>query len=161
MKVLLVIAGTHEQKIVRLLAGSSRLRRCWRCRRRRQARIDPTGVDSRVQTFGRFGVDIALPDHAAKCRLDMTARTAKAIVQVEMAERGIEIIAPQQVHDAAPEPYALRIRRRTGQEGCGLGELVDFLLVVLARLGLLIARGLTLVRAFRLSTGLGYGGWSC
>ncbi len=46
---------------------------------------------------------------AAERRLHMTARTAEAVVEVEVAEGGVEIVAPHQHDDAAAEPYAFRI----------------------------------------------------
>jgi hypothetical protein len=57
----------------------------------------------------------------------MAARTAEAFVEIEVAERGIEIIAPEQVDDAASEPDALRIVGRSGDGALGLGEFINFL----------------------------------
>src|SRR5437588_10069729 len=58
-------------------------------------RIDPAGVYASVQTFRRLGVERALAHDAAERRLDMAGRTAEPVVGVEVAEGGIEVVAPQ------------------------------------------------------------------
>ena len=42
----------------------------------------------------------------------MAARAAKPVVEIEMAERGIEIVTPQQADHAATEPDALGVPAR-------------------------------------------------
>ena len=64
--------------------------------------------------FRRFPVDIALADDAAEGRLDMAAGAAEAVVEIEMAEGGIEIVAPQQADHAAAQPDAFGIPGRAG-----------------------------------------------
>src|SRR4051794_15729212 len=101
----------------------------------RQGRVDPARMYTSVQTLLRLGVDIPLADQAAESRLDMATRAGEAVVQVEMAEGGVEIVAPEQADHPAAEPDAFRIAGRAGNEARGLGDLVELLLAVLAVLG--------------------------
>src|SRR5579864_6596786 len=76
-------------------------------RRQRQRRVDPAGIDPAVEAVGGLGIDIVgMLQQAAEGRLDMAARAAEAVVKVEMPERGIEIVAPQQADYPAAEPHA-------------------------------------------------------
>src|SRR6266436_3089646 len=77
--------------------------------------------------LGRRRVDIALANDAAERCLDMTGRTAEAVVKIEMPERGIEIVAPEQAHHPPAEPKALRIGGGASQELLGFGKFVDLL----------------------------------
>jgi len=77
----------------------------------------------------------------------MAARAAKPVIEVKMAERGIEIVAPQEADNPAAEPDAFGIAGRSVQDVLGLGEFIDFLGLfggVLARRGLLLG-GLNLL----------------
>ena len=50
---------------------------------------------------GTFGIDaVSVPNQAAECRLDMAARAAKAVVEIEVPERRIHVLAPEQIGDA-------------------------------------------------------------
>lgn len=62
--------------------------------------------------------------------MDVPARTAEAIVKIEMAEGGVEIVAPEQAHDPAAEPDALGIAGRSADRPGGFLEFVDFFLVL-------------------------------
>src|SRR5208282_4348467 len=53
--------------------------------------------------------------------------TAESIVEVEMAEGGVEIVAPEQTDHAAAEPYAFGMARRPVQRLLRFGKLVDLL----------------------------------
>jgi len=90
-----------------------------------------------AQGFGSLGIDVSLPDHAAEGRLDVAARTAEPIVQVEMAEGGVEIVAPEQAHDPPTQPNAFRKGGGTAQKPGGFGKLVGLPLPVLGVAGLL------------------------
>lgn len=57
----------------------------------------------------------------------MAARTAKPVVKVEVAEGGVEIVAPKQVDDTAARPYAFRIAGRPTERALGIGEVVGLL----------------------------------
>ena len=76
----------------------------------------------------------AEPGQAAKRGLDMPARTAEPVVEVEMTECGVEIVAPHQDHHAAAKPDAFRISGRA-VDGLGrLDELVGLALIVFGRI---------------------------
>jgi hypothetical protein len=66
-------------------------------------------MDPSAQAVRRLGVDRAEAYQATKSRLHMAARAAEPVVQIEMAERGIEVVAPHQDHDPASEPDAFRV----------------------------------------------------
>src|SRR5712691_6054883 len=108
------------------------------------ARVDPAAVHPAVDLFGRLGIDVSLPNDAAEGRLDVAGRATEAVVKIEMAESRIEIVAPEQADHPPAEPQAFRIGRRTAQKLFGFGELVDFLLRVLAVARLGLFRGLLL-----------------
>ena len=84
-----------------------------------------------VERVGRLRIDVALPHEAAECRLDVAGRAAEPVVQIEVAEGGIEIVAPEQAHHAPSEPQAFRIGGRPAQDLLGFGEFVDLLLASL------------------------------
>lgn len=54
-----------------------------------------------VQRRLSLRIDISLPHEATEGRLDVSARTAEAIVEIEVTESGVEIVAPEQC-DYAP-----------------------------------------------------------
>ena len=85
-------------------------------------------MDPSVQAFRGLRIDIAtVQDQAAERYLNMCARAAEAIIQVEMAEGGIEIVAPEEGDHAAAEPNAFRIAGCAGEGVLGFGEFVHFL----------------------------------
>jgi hypothetical protein len=59
-----------------------------------------------VDLLGGLRVDISLANDAAEGCLDMAGRTAETVIKIEMPERGIEIVAPEQAHHPAAEPKA-------------------------------------------------------
>ena len=56
--------------------------------------VDPAGVDAAVQAVRHFRIERAESDEAAERRLDMAAGASEAVIEIEMAERGVEIVAP-------------------------------------------------------------------
>ena len=72
-------------------------------------------MDASVEGVGRFRIDVPLTYDAAKGRLDMACRASEPVVQIEMPESGIEIVAPKQADHAPPQPEALRISRGAAQ----------------------------------------------
>src|SRR5262245_39362673 len=96
------------------------------------AGVDPTAMHPPVEGVGRLGIDGALPDDATESRLNVAGRAAEAVVQVEMAEGGIEIVAPEQADHPPAEPDAFRAAGGTTQELLRLGKFVDFLRGILA-----------------------------
>ena len=55
----------------------------------------------------------------------MLARAAEPVVEIEMAERGVEVVAPQQADHPAAEPDAFRIAGRSADLARGFGEFVE------------------------------------
>jgi hypothetical protein len=88
-----------------------------------------------AKRFLGLGIDVSLPDQTAKSGLDMGARTAEAIVKIEMAEGGIEVVAPKQVNHPAAQPDAFGIAGRASQDAGRLGDLVYLFLGFLGRVG--------------------------
>ena len=85
-----------------------------------------------VEGIGDLGVNLAAKSsEAAERRLDMAAGATESIVEVEVAERGIEIVEPHQAHDAAAEPDAFGIAGRAVEGLGGFDEFVGLALVVL------------------------------
>ena len=68
-----------------------------------------------------------MQNQAAERRLDMAARAAETVVKIEMAEGGIEIVAPQQADHPAAEPDAFRIAGRSVKHALRFGVFVDLL----------------------------------
>ncbi len=102
-------------------------------------------MDAAVKGVGRLRIDIAaVQNEAAEGRLDVAARAAETVVEIEVAESRVEVVAPQQADDAPAEPDALGIARRSAQNAQRLGVLVDFLRF----LGGLLTGRRALVRGF-------------
>ena len=75
----------------------------------------------------------------------MAARAAEPIVEIEVAEGGVEVVAPHQAHDASAEPDAFRVSARA-VDGLGrLDEFVGFALIILGEVGLIAGRRLALL----------------
>src|SRR6185437_3132142 len=66
---------------------------------------------------------------AAKGCLDVSPRTAKSVVEAEMAHGRVEIVIPNELHRAAAKPDAFRI---TGRAVDGAGRFVELLDLALA-----------------------------
>jgi hypothetical protein len=65
----------------------------------------------------------------------MTAGAAESVVEIEVTERGVEIVAPHQHHDAAAKPDAFGIAGRTIDRLGRLDEFVGFLLALTGNVG--------------------------
>jgi len=89
-----------------------------------QSRIHPALVDAGGEAVRLLRIDRALAHQATESRLNMPARAGEAIVELKMAECGVEIVAPHQIDDAAAEPDALGMAGGALQGGGGLGEFV-------------------------------------
>ena len=81
-------------------------------------------MDPGAQTFRRLRIDGAFSHHAPERGLNVLPGAAEPVVQIEMAEGGVEIVTPQQVDDAPAEPDALRIAGRTAHLSLGFGEFI-------------------------------------
>src|SRR5262249_23844692 len=95
---------------------------------RLQSRIKPAGVHPSVKRFLGLGIDVSLPGQATEGGLDVGARAAKPVIQIEVTEGRIEVVAPQQVNHAAAKPDTLRIASRAAQDPRCLGNLIDLFL---------------------------------
>jgi hypothetical protein len=105
-------------------------------RLRLRRRIDPAGMDPSAQAIRHLGIDRAEEAHqAAESRLDVTARAAKAVVQIEVTKRGVEIVAPHQDHHPATKPDAFGISGRTIDGLRGFDEFVGLALSLLGGVG--------------------------
>jgi len=122
---------TTAETLVRRRGRRSR-RRWRRCRRRSrgrilQGRIDPAALHPPVQAVRGLWIDrVGMQHQAAESRLNMAARAAEAVVQVEMPEGGIQIVPPQQADHPVAEPDAFGIAGRTVERVLRLGIFVDF-----------------------------------
>src|SRR5882724_1413143 len=95
-------------------------------------RVDPAGMHVIVQAVLHLVVDFSdEPGEAAERRLDVSARTAEPVVKIDVAERGIEVVAVHELNHPPAEPDAFRIAARAVDDLGRLGELVDLALVVL------------------------------
>jgi hypothetical protein len=74
----------------------------------------------------------AEPGQAAEGGLDMAARTAKPVVQVQVAKSRIEVVTPQQADDTPAEPDTFRV---AGWAIDGLGRFREFIGPALVFLG--------------------------
>jgi hypothetical protein len=83
-----------------------------------------------------------LSHDAPERRLNVSAWAAKSIVKIQMPERGVEVVAPEQADDAPPEPDAFRVTGGTVNRARGFGEFVGLSLTLLARVGGLSLRRL-------------------
>ena len=85
-------------------------------------------MDPAIQAVGGLRIDVVgVQDQAAESRLDMAARAAEPVVEIEVAESGIEVVAPQQADHPPAKPDAFGVAGRSVEDALGLGEFVDFL----------------------------------
>lgn len=63
----------------------------------------------------------------------MRAGTAESVIEIEMAEGGIEIVAPEQADNPPSKPNAFRTAAWTRNHTGGFGQFVGSALTVLAR----------------------------
>jgi len=80
-----------------------------------------------------------MQDDAPDRRLHVGARAAEPIVEIEIAEGGVDIIIPKAVNRLAAEPHAFRIAGWAADQTLSFGILVDIRAVGVRR-GLLIGR---------------------
>jgi hypothetical protein len=93
-------------------------------------------MDAVVQALWHLVVDLrAEPSQAAKGGLDVSARAAKSVIQIEMPEGGVEIVAPHQANDAAAEPDAFRVSGGAVDDLRRFNEFIGLALAVLGSVG--------------------------
>jgi hypothetical protein len=99
-------------------------------------RVDPAGLDAHVETPRHLVVDgSAEPGQAAEGRLDVPAGAPETVIEIEMAEGGIEVVDPHQANHAAAEPDAFGISGRPVDGLGGFNEFIGLALVFLGRIG--------------------------
>ena len=109
---------------------------------------DPAVVDAGREPVRGLWIDWSLFNHAAKHQLQMLGRAIEAIVEVDVAARGVDVVAPQQTGDAPSGPNAFGRAGRARQLLRRLFIFADGLVggLLLGLLGrLLIALGLSLL----------------
>ena len=107
-------------------------------------------MDAIVQALLHLVVDLrAKAGETPESRLDVTARAAETIVQIEVTKGGIEVIPPHQANHAPSEPNTFRVTSRTINGLGGLGEFIGLALVVLGGVGCTCGRFAGLVRGRR------------
>lgn len=93
-------------------------------------------MDAAVEAVCNFRIDQRSEfDKTAERRLHMTAGAAELVVEIEVTERGVEIVAPHQHHDAAAKPDAFGIASRTIDRLGRLDKFVGFLLAFTGNVG--------------------------
>ena len=119
-------------------------RRGGRCRRLRLgARIDPAGMNSIVEAARYLVVDLGPePGQAAEAGLDMAAGAAKAVIEVEVPERRIEVVQPHQANHAAAQPDAFGVAARAVDGLLGFDEFGCLAFVVLDGFSRLVVGGI-------------------
>ena len=85
-------------------------------------------MDPAVKGFLNLGIDVSLADQATKGSLNMGAGAAETVVEIEVAESRIQVVAPKEANHAPAKPDTFGIAGRAGQNTGGLGYFVDLLL---------------------------------
>lgn len=102
-------------------------------------------MDTGVQSIGGLGVGNALFEQTPEGGLYMVSRAAETIIDVEMSERGIQVVLGQKPHNPPPEPDTFRIGRRPGQQTPGFRQ---FVFLLLGRIGFTGFAGCLTLRLF-------------
>jgi hypothetical protein len=91
----------------------------------------------RLGVFVGFPVGIALPNHTTERRLDMPPWAAEPVIEIEVAEGGVEIVFPQPADHAATQPDAFGLSCRPAEHTLRLskvlGRLTSLLLALFGR----------------------------
>jgi hypothetical protein len=98
-------------------------------------RIDPAGMDAPAQAIGHLGVDRSEAHQATKSRLDMATGATEPVIKIEVAECGVEVVAPHQNNNASAEPNAFGVSGRAVNGLRGFHEFIGFALIVLGGIG--------------------------
>ena len=108
-------------------------------------------MDAAVEGGGDLRIDLRTePRQAAERRLDVTAGAAEAVVEIEVAKRGVDIVEKHQAHHAAAEPDAFGVAGRPVDGLGGFGEFIDLALIFLGGVRRLRAIGGRLALVLRL-----------
>ena len=93
--------------------------------------MNPASVHVIRQALLHLIVDIREePRQATKRCLDVSARTAEPVVQIQMPKGGVEVISVYQLDHPPPKPDALRVPGRTINGLRGLNKFLNFPLIV-------------------------------
>jgi len=93
-------------------------------------------MDPAVEGFGDLRINgRAEAHHTAERSLDMAAGAAEPLIEIKMAERGVEVVTPHQANHAAPQPDAFRISSGAIDGLCRLYELARLALAFLGCIG--------------------------
>jgi hypothetical protein len=108
-------------------------------------------MNASVQRFGHLRIDrCTKTGQTTEGGLDVAAGAAEPIVEIEMAESGIEVVEPHQAYDTATEPDAFWISSRSVDGLRSFREFIGLALTVLRGIGR--RRLLRLVLSPRIST---------
>ena len=110
-------------------------------------------MDPGAQTFRRLWIDIPLSYNAPERSLNVLSGAAEPIVEIQMAEGCVEVVAPKQSNHPTAEPDTFRVAGRAADLGRSLGKFIKSALRILGGIG-----GLTSLR--RLVSGLAVAGLS-
>jgi hypothetical protein len=100
-------------------------------------------VNAVIQALWNLVVDLpAKTRQAAEGRLDMAARAAEPVIEIEVPEGGVEVVTPHQTHNAAAEPDAFRVPGRAIEDLLRLDEFIGLALIILGRVGRIGSRRL-------------------
>jgi len=93
-------------------------------------------VHTAVKGLSDLGVDRgAEPHDTAESRLDVPAGAAEALIEVEVTERRVEVVAPHQPDHPPSKPDTFRVSGRTVNRLGRLDELVGLALAFLGCVG--------------------------
>jgi hypothetical protein len=110
-------------------------------------------MDPAIQALGHFDIEWPVPDDTAEGRLNVIGGTSEPVIEVEMAERRVEVIAPEQADDTPSKPYTLGVAGGPAQGPGRFRQLINFLRVLafpfFAGLLLLLLLGRLLLSALR------------
>jgi hypothetical protein len=92
-------------------------------------------MDPAIEGFGDLRVNgRAKPHHTAECRLNMPPGAAEPLIEIQMTERGVEIVTPHQAYHTPPKPDTFRISCGTVDGLRGFNEFVGLALAFLGRI---------------------------
>ena len=89
-------------------------------------------MDAAIEGFGDFGINRGAEAHqTAERALNVTAGASEPLIEIEVAERRVEVIAPHQPDHPPAEPDAFRVSGRPVDRLRGFHEFVGLALAVL------------------------------
>ncbi len=91
-------------------------------------------MNAAVKGVGHLGIDLpAKSGQAAKGRLDVAAGAAETVVEIEVAQGGVDVVEPHQAHHPAAKPDAFRVSGRAIDGLRRFDKFVGLALIVLGR----------------------------